>query len=381
MMHEGRRVWISLDTGNASEAAITAASKWSLLKAKGWDAVKPRRKQVGSLTVGQYIAAISDASIFRKSTFESYTKKFRQLVSEIKGLSVSSRQAPNKAAEWVTSVHAVKLTEITDERIESWRSKRLSAFPEDSQERQRAETTVNSILRNARSLFGRKVSEHANLRLESPPLINVRVASVEPTAYTPEIDFDELMESAANELDGDIKLVFLLAAGCGLRRSEVDRLRREDIRYTKVKKRIIGEDGKDEDVEVMEGRISIDDTPDGQTKTAKSKRTIPFSKKGPLAEALHSSQLGMYVVCPSAPLPKVRKLGVYRCDKAFHELTAWLRNKGIKRASQPIHYLRKSFGDRIAETHGIHSAANTLGNSIKLAHTVYSDRTKTKGII
>lgn len=381
LSHEGRQAFVNLNTGNAKRAANVAAEKWSLLKREGWESVLPRKKKGDALTVGDYIRAVKDASIFRRATLESYTKKFRQLVSEIEGLSVPSRQAPNKAAQWIKTVDAVKLARITDERVEQWRARRLRAFPDDSYERRRAETTVNSILRNARSLFGRKVFDHIKLQIEEPPLVNVRVASVRPTAYTPEVDFDELMTAAENELTGDARLVFLLAAGCGIRRSEVDRLRQEDISFAKVKKRVTGEDGKETEVEVVEGRIRVDDTPDGQTKADSSKRTIPFSKDGPLAKALEKSPLGIYVVCPSAPLPKVRKLGVYRCDEAFHELTAWLREKGIKRASQPIHYLRKSFGDRIAEAYGIHATANTLGNSIKVAHQIYTDRTKTKGII
>lgn len=361
LSHEGRQVFINLNTGNASEAAKVAAETWRKLKSEGWNSVLPEKKRGADLTVGDWIKAVEDANCLRTASVKCYARKLRQLASEIKGLGDSSRYGGKAGSTaWAAKVDKVKLSDLTAERVKKWRARRLRGITE-SLEGTRAKSTVDSILRNAKAIFGRKVREAVTLELETIPLESVRPGAMAKAPYQPEIDFDQLIENAARELDSDLHLIFLLAAGCGLRRSEIDRLRRQDV-------------------DLRAGKLTVTDTEDGRTKTAKSKRTIRFAPGGAVAKALESAPLGIYAVCPHRGKP-TRKAESYRCENDFNELSAWLRGQGIKRAIQPLHYLRKACGDRIARQHGIAAAANTLGNSIGMAYAVYSDHDATHAIL
>ena len=84
MSHLGRQVWINLDTGNVNTAANTAASKYSLLKSEGWEALKPSKKTGDTMTVGEWIAEVESLKMLRQSTLGNYTRKLRQVTGEIK---------------------------------------------------------------------------------------------------------------------------------------------------------------------------------------------------------------------------------------------------------------------------------------------------------
>jgi hypothetical protein len=63
----------------------------------------------------------------------------------------------------------------------------------------------------------------------------------------------------------------------------------------------------------------------------------------------------------------------YRCDAQFNQLTAWLRQNGVK-AKKPIHCLRKEFGSQLCQTHGIYAASRGLRHSdIKITSNFYTD--------
>jgi integrase len=361
MSHEDRRAWINLDTGDKDTAASTAALKYATLKREGWESVKPTKSKSADITVGQWIKAVEDANCLRDATIKSYARKLRQLAGEIRGIGGKSRFAAKHSGDWIKSVDKVKLSELTTERVKKWKTRRLNGIT-DHQEKSRAENTANSVIRNVKGIFGRKVLESVTLELEEIPLKDIRAGAMKKTKFTPEVDFDQLIKDAANELETDLHLIFLLAAGCGLRRSEIDRLRRQDV-------------------DLKAGTVTITDTEDGQTKTEASHRTVRFSNSGPIFEALKNSQLGIYAICPSLALPNKRKAETYRCEHQFAALSNWLRSKGVKNAIQPLHYLRKACGDRIARDHGIAATANTLGNSIQMAYAVYSDHSNTKAIL
>jgi len=359
--HDGRQAWINLETGNVNTAANTAAEKYRLLKSEGWEAIKPTRQPGELITVGDWIKAVEDSNCLRQATFKTYARKLRQLAGEIKSIGGKSRFAASKSGEWIKAVDEVKLSELTADRVKAWKTSRLRGIA-DHTKRSRAENTANSVLRNAKGIFGRKVREAVALELDKIPLADVRAGGMAKNPFVTEIDLDELLASAADELDTDLHLIFLLAAGCGLRRSEIDRLRRQDV-------------------DLKAGTVTVTDTEDGQTKTAKSKRTVRFSTSGPIAQAFDAAPLGIYAAFPGQALPGKRKAEAYRCEAQFQQLSDWLRSKGVKRAIQPLHYLRKACGDRIARQHGIAATANTLGNSIAMAYAVYSDHNHTEAIM
>ena len=362
MSHLGRQVWINLDTGNVNTAANTAASKYSLLKSEGWEALKPSKKTGDTMTVGEWIAEVESLKMLRQSTLGNYTRKLRQVAGEIKKIGDARKfSAKGGAQSWAGKVDAVKLSELTTERIEKWRSRRLLLVGDTEEEASRANNTINSILRNIKSLFGRKIMEKVDVTFSEVPFSAVKVGGATITPFQAEVDLDSLIKKASKVLSEDLHLIFLLAAGCGLRRSEIDRLRRQDVDLTAC-------------------TIKIVSTDDGRVKTKNSVRTLNISKGGIVHEALRAYRLGFHMVNPEAER-QTRKAESYRCNDLFEELTAWLRAQGIIKAIQPIHYLRKAFGDRVASKHGIDIAAISLGDTIQMAHAVYNSHNKTKAIL
>ncbi|MFP4261490.1 MAG: tyrosine-type recombinase/integrase [Opitutales bacterium] len=361
--HEGRQGWINLNTGNATTAANTAAEKYQILKADGWEALKPSKLTGDTITVGEWIMEVEALRMLRKSTLDNYTRKLRQIAGEIKNIGDSRKySAKGGSAAWIAQVDKVKLSELTTERVKKWKSRRLQAVAEaDEDEVKRAVNTVNSILRNVKAVFGRRILAQVDVKFTEVPFSGVSVGSPVIAPFQSEVDLDSLIAKAAEELDEDLHLIFLLAAGCGLRRSEIDRLRRQDV-------------------DLDAGTIKIVSTEDGKVKTQNSVRTLNITKGGPVHAALSEYRLGFHAVCPENKR-KIRKAERYRCDDEFQRLSTWLRGHGIVKAIQPIHYLRKAFGDRVASRHGIDIAAISLGDSIEMAHKVYNSHNKTRSIL
>ncbi|MDB2311099.1 tyrosine-type recombinase/integrase, partial [Opitutales bacterium] len=298
----------------------------------------------------------------RQSTLGNYARKLRQIAGEIKKIGDARKfSAKGGAQSWIQRVDAVKLSELTTKRIENWRSRRLQLVGDTEEEASRANNTINSILRNIKSLFGKKILEKVDVTFSEVPFSEVKVGGTTISPFQAEVDLDSLIEKAAKELNEDLHLIFLLAAGCGLRRSEIDRLRRQDVDLTSC-------------------TIKIVSTDDGKVKTKNSVRTLNITKGGVVYEALRAYRLGFHMVNPEASIQK-RKAESYRCNDLFSDLAGWLRSQGIIKAIQPIHYLRKAFGDRVASKYGIDIAAISLGDSIEMAHKIYNSHNKTKAIL
>lgn len=363
MSHQGRQVWINLESGNVNTAANTAAKKYKLLKSEGWEALLPSKKTGDTITVGEWISSVEALKLLRRATLSSYTRKLRQIAAEIKGIGDAHKySAKGGSAAWIEKVDKVKLSELTDERVKKWKARRMQAVKDaDEAAANRATNTVNSILRNVKALFGKKILAQIDVEFSTVPFLGVSTGGTVITPFQEEVNLDALIGTASEELDEDLHLIFLLAAGCGLRRSEIDRLRRQDIDLDKC-------------------TLKVASTDDGKVKTKNSIRTLNFTEGGPVHEALKNYRLGVHLVCPENPRPS-RKSEIYRCEHQFNELSVWLRAQGIVKANQPIHYLRKAFGDRIASKHGIDIAAISLGDSIEMAHKVYNSHNKTKAIL
>lgn len=359
LSHEGRQAFINLNTANKTEAANTAAATWKLLKAEGWEAVKPTKSAAETITIGEYLKQVEAAHIWKKPTFDVYVRKLRTLAAEIKGIPREKRYDTQNAKERRAKVDKLPCSILTADNVRTWRKKRLKGLKGDAE--QKAINTLNSILADARALFGKKALPSVDVKFETVPLSGLVVSNIKSQKFSHDVDYNELVRMACKELESDQLCIFLLAAGCGLRRSEIDRLRGEDI-------------------DLKACTIRITSTTDGSTKTESSDRTVLFSKGGEVAKALKGRQTNFYVACPGAKFSRNMRSDEYRCDDAMLPLIAWLRSKGVKE-SKAIHYLRKACGDIVARQHGIAVAANTLGNSIQMCYNTYSDHNNTKAVL
>ena len=209
---------------------------------------------------------------------------------------------------------------------------------------EKAQVTVASVLRNAKSLFGVRIREALPFSLETIPFETIKPNSPPKYRFIPEATPNNLLTAAEEELKGDLYIILLLALGAGLRRSEIDRLRWSDV-------------------DVDTGKIRIVSTKDGFIKSWDSRGAVFIGEK--LKDALKAHKdvsIGFYVVSPQANVVNNRKNEYYRCEVLFSKLCQWLRTKGITK-NKPLHHLRGIFGDELAKTAGIYAASSQLRHS------------------
>jgi integrase len=359
MSHSGKQSFINLNTANKTTAANTAATLWSKLKSDGWESVKPTKSTAATITIGEYLKQVEASHTLKKATFNTYTRKLRTLASGIAGIKSATHYDKKSAQDRRDKIEKLPCSILNADNVRKWKRKRLKGL--SGEEERKAINTLNSILADARSLFGKKVAPEVDVSFETAPLSGIVVSNIKSKKFEHEIPYEDLVSAAQAELSDDQLAVFLLAAGCGLRRSEIDRLRGEDI-------------------DLKAGTVRVTNTADGKVKRDSSIRTVHFSVGGVIADALNGRELNFYVVCPGSKFSRTLKEHEYRCDDAMLPLIVWLRKQGITE-TKTIHYLRKACGDVIARQHGIAVAANTLGNSIQVCHATYSDHTNTKAVL
>jgi integrase len=359
MSHEGRQSIINLNTANRTTAANTAASMWSKLKAEGWESIKPTKSTAETIKISEYLKQVEESHVLKKATFDTYARKLRTLVSELAGFKKATHYDKQSATDRRDKIEQLPCSILSAENVRKWKRKRLKGLSGEAESM--ATNTLNSILSDARALFGKKVLPEVDVVFEAVPLSGIVISNIKSKRFEHDVDYRTLVAAAKDELDAEQLAVFLLAAGCGLRRSEIDRLRGEDI-------------------DLKAGTVRVTNTADGAVKRDSSLRTVRFSKDGIIADILKDRALNFYVVCPNAKFSRGLRGHQYRCDEAMFSLVDWLRGKGI-RETKPIHYLRKAFGDMVAREHGIAVAANTLGNSIQVCYATYSDHTNTQAIL
>ncbi len=247
IQHEGRRERFPLYTPNKAAAASRARDIYLFLVANGWDAAFERyRKHKGSaqeqsghrrITVGEFLNEASRTAS-NQQTIEGYAKKFRQIVSEIFNLSEGKEKHDSwqgGTGRWLTKVHSVKLEEVTPARVEEWKRSFLAKAGNDPVALRKARISVNSMLRQARSLFSPKRLRHLQLSLQSPlPFEGVQLEARQSMKYGSEIDLVKLIKTAKakfRDSSPEAYKVFLLAVGAGLRKKEIDLLEWSSFRW------------------------------------------------------------------------------------------------------------------------------------------------------
>ena len=238
------QTWWPLKTVNRETAAEKAKAIWLSLQTFGFEAteakfkpwtVKPAPKPE-ILTVGEFItSAKAVAGHVRLTTFTTYERKLRFLVSQIAKVKVSRARHDHfkgGAVKWREGVDKIPLSELTSNRIEEWRRRYLARFDDQPLKRQQAQSTAISIIRNAKALFSPRILKVLGAdviaRLPKPlPFAAVEVGKRPRTRYKSKVNPGELTAAAWHELkvqEPDQFKIFLLAFGAGLRRGEIDRL-------------------------------------------------------------------------------------------------------------------------------------------------------------
>lgn len=371
---QGRREFFPLRTMNKATAAAKASKIYNDVVALGWDAAIAKHKpetlrDTGKpATVGALIEAACAASSARKHSLEAYSKAFRRVVSEVAGIQDGRKFDAIKGGtkEWRERVDAVPLASLLPADVQAWKNRRLRAAEADPLAKRRAITTVNSLIRNAKALFGKKVLPFVEQKITVPrplPFDDVGMEKGPSLRYVSKVDAYAILARAREELaenEPEAFKVLILALVCGLRRSEIDHLLWRTFDFSR-------------------GLLHIENTEFHQLKSEDSAGEIDLDAdtaalfKGFRARAPKS----IFVIeSPNAPRAE-RKARCYRCNAVFERVNEWLRVQGVD-TMKPLHTMRKEIGSIIASEHGIFEASRYLRHSdIRITSAIYADKKKT----
>jgi len=368
----GRQDRWPLRTANREQAAIKARDIWLSLQTHGFPAteikfkpwtVAPEQTPARTLTVGDFIKAVTAVAVVRPTTLTTYVRKLRFLVSQVskvKGTRAKHDYVHGGANRWREQVDKTPLAELTPEKIMQWRTAYISRRDGEPLKRGSAQQTAASIIRSAKSLFSPKVTRNLGIKLPSPlPFDGVDLGKRPRTRYQSKVNAALLATQAHAELKEahpEQFKIFLLAFGAGLRRSEIDRLTWKHFNWQR-------------------GTISIEATEYGLTKTEGSAEEIDIGTDllAYFKKAMPASKSEFVIESKSAPTAAPH-WNRYRCDGHFKAMLEWLRAKSVT-ARNPLHTLRKEFGSLINQKFGIFAASAALRHSnITITREAYVDR-------
>jgi integrase len=378
IQRRGERHKVSLETPNKEAAADKARKLYQAVTANGWEAALQQHRPTmaekkSDLTIGEYLNVLRRTADARTQTIEGYAVAFRKIVADMEGIADNpSKYAPSGAgrAEWLQSVHAVKLARITPERVQQWKREFLDRCDGDELKLRTARTSVNSFLRRAKSLFSKKLTKHlGSITLPSPlPFDQVTFEKRQSMRYRSGFDVLALLQTAREELattEPDVFKAFLLATTCGLRRGEIDTLEWSAFRWDA-------------------GLLRIEATQHFHPKSEYSLGDIDLEPEiMAIFRGYHAKGGG----CGSGfviELPKrtriytkrrrSRPINTYRCQMHFERLAQWLQNHGVT-DRKPLHALRKEYGSQVCDRHGIYAASRALRHaSVTITAAHYLDK-------
>jgi integrase len=369
--HGGRRHAVALTTNNLDEAARRAVKLYRTLKQSGWDAAlrlfRPDAEVKNKgLTIGAYLSHVEDLQPLPVRTFANYSYALRRIAGDIAGNKMAKGAQFDPKGRWKKNADEIPLATLSPAAVDRWRLSFLKPHRSDSVAEMRAKRSVNSYLRNARALFSRPILEVMrthHITLPDPlPFAGVALErNTGSTRYHSTISAGTVLASARAEFaetNPDAYAVVLLALGAGLRRSEIDHLQRQNILPEKGVIRVLSTAQKKAKTDDSEGDIHVD--------------------AGLLTELKRVTREGstLYVVQPDREYPKTKAAQVYRCDKTFDTVNAWLRKQGLN-VQKPTHTMRKEFGTVLVERGDIFQASRQLRHTkVSTTESFYADARK-----
>lgn len=367
----GKRMTLGLRTANKEEAAQRARKMYLDLVAGGWDLMlanhRPKATEVTSptpkqsLTFGEYVDLVRSKNLLSSKSIDGYAMRLRTIVSDVMGIrSTNKKYAAETSARqaWLDKVDAVPVASVTPDMVRRWKRTTIEQAG-NAIARTHAVTSVNSTMRQARSLFGqRKVLRflpgipNPFEGVEFEPRVDTRF-------YGVGIDAPTLLRRALHDLaDRKEELkAFLLAICLGLRRKEADLLEWTSFDF-------------------VNSTVTVKPTESYALKTVESAAILALDPEfTAMFRGWYALRRGPFVIeSDNHPRPGAR-YNYYRCDHVFDSLVEWLRLQGVT-GDKPFHVLRKMFGSLIVEKHGVFAASSALRHtSIELTNQYYLDRT------
>jgi len=371
---KGKRVRFPLNTANRNEAASKAAKIFGYLIENGWNETlsefKPQTHPPEPIsqaaTIGDLISANQKYSSARPQTLEAYFKALRRITSSLVELSKQHTLPSKKDSRqvWRDAVDALPLDLLTPERIQEWKRDYLARNSKTATAKRKATTTVNSLIRNSKALFSKKLLPFISKDLELPSILPFEGVTMEKPPsprYHSKIDAKKIIKAAHSELrenNPEAYKIFLLALICGLRVSEIDFLLWEAFDF-------------------RTGVLTIENTEYHELKSEDSAGEINLSEDlQSIFSDLSKIADGDFVIQSGASIERPASARTYRCKTHINVLIAWLRKNEV-RATKPIHELRKEIGSIIASEEGIFAASRYLRHSdIRITSAIYADQKK-----
>lgn len=367
LMHAGRREWFNTGENEKAAAGAIVAEIYRELERGGWDAALERFKPaklrkaapvlepsiIQNPTVGEYLAFVEAEGGVKPTTLSAYSRMFRLIVSHVLKVKKSSSRfyAAGTALKALRSkLDAVPLADVTAEAVRLWKLSYLKQAGAEPTSRARAEVTMNSIMRQAKALFSKRLIALTKGRMILPdplPLHDVEFCKVPSSyyKYKSKVDAAALLTAGREELAEGGRLaefqILVLALMCGLRRNELDKLLWTQIDF-------------------KTGKISIETTHVFKAKSDASNAEVDIEPE--LVALLRGWKLlaKSEFVIESDVKPRLEGNSAhYRLSHQLDSLIVWLRGKGVD-APKPLHTLRKEYGSLMVKTYGIYVASCAL---------------------
>jgi integrase len=355
------------------ESAVMAKEILDRLRLDGWAKVvelyRPKDgRKVSDLTVGEYLELLAQHCELTPETLEDYSRCLRRIVGEMMNFKHSGAEkysGGRAPSEWRTKVDKVALDQITPSAVVRWRTKYVRDRVAAGKKQECVEHTANSAIRNARSLFSKRLLQGLKLAVPTLSLPNplpfdgvlLLKEHESDFFYHSTIDASELIRKAFNELHREELVIFVLAIGGGLRRKEID-----NLEWSRVN--------------VPNRTVTILKPRSGRLKSDSSCGIVVLEKRfmDVLEEHARRGREG-YVLFPDRPAKHRTKNRSYRCKAEFERVLEWLRLNGVTQTDKPLHTMRKEFGSNISKHKGIYAASASLRHStIALTAKYYAHR-------
>jgi hypothetical protein len=356
IQHAGHREAVGLSTNNQEEASRKAARLYSSIRTEGWEAAlrkfSPERSNPQNRTiVGGHIELATSVLRVREVSLRKYAYCLRRIALDIAGLNDDAGSKFDPANKpWREKADKIKLVVLSPLSIETWKTDFLKKAGVTPIDQTAARRNVNYFIRNARSLFGKKVQRkfrELGLPAFENPFTGVDLEKQGSTRYVSTIRADELLAKAKKDLrekDPDSWKVILLALGAGLRRGEIDGLCLEQLNLQGSAIRVVNHQHFEAKTDESVGEVQVD-----------------LSLLEEIRRALDGTST--FVIEPqTAPAEGKRAPGYYRCDQTFVCVANWLRENGVH-SDRPIQVLRKEFGSIINAQSDIFTASVQLRHS------------------
>jgi integrase len=361
----GRRETIRLETANREIAAQKAREIYLNLRSNGWDETlqkfKPKSAWSSSAatTVGEFCEKVQSVWSGKPKTLGDYIRAFRKIVSDIFEIDGGNAKFDYRAGgreSWVQRVDRIKLREITQDRIQKWKVDFLKRAGSNPARRRSASISVNSLLRQAKSLFAPGILKFVKLDIRCSPFEGVQFEPRRSMRYQSSFDLEKLIFAAEQGLRREQFKIFLLALMAGLRRNEIDKLEWNAFDWTRAV-------------------ISIKATAYFSPKSEDSTGDVEVDAEVmELFRGYEATAYGDFVIeSKVSPRPDAG-YSHYRCQREFEALSKWLQAHGVK-GKQPLHTLRKEFGSQVCGQHGIYAASRALRHAdIAITSLHYLDK-------